>query len=182
MYQVIAPSLFQNKTCRLPGIGTLTMVYKPAKSDFANSLILAPTEIIDFVPEQNERKIFNEFSAMSELIKEELDVSGSVFLKGVGTLIKNNDGQVSFEALQIDPVFLQPIFTDRVIRENTEHALLVGDQQTTNIQMTEYFSEKPLLKVRWKIWALILGGVGACLLAFYLYKYGINSLGNIKPI
>ena len=41
-------------------------------------------------------------------IKEELEERGRVFLKGVGTLIKGNEGQVSFEALQINPVFLQP--------------------------------------------------------------------------
>jgi len=182
MYQVIAPSLFHNKTCRLPGIGTLVMVHKPAQPDFANSQILAPAEVIDFMPEENDKKVFNEFSAIAEIIKEELEERGRVFLKGVGTLIKGNEGQVSFEALQINPVFLQPISTDRVIRENSEHALLVGDQQTTNFQMTEFFSEKPLVKARWKIWALILGGVGVCLLVFYLYKYGINSLGNIRSM
>jgi hypothetical protein len=182
MYQIIAPSLFQNKICRLPGIGTLTMITSPARHDFTNSRILAPTEAVEFIPEYNEENTFNEFSAMSELIKNKLDESGSVFLKGLGTLIRNDDGKISFEALQIDPVFFQPVYAERIIRENAEHALLVGDQETTNFQMTEFFNEKPLLKSRWKLLAIILGAVGICLLMIYLYKNGFNAMGNVRPM
>ena len=182
MYQIIAPCIFQNKTCKLPGIGTLMMVSNPALTDFANAQILAPVESIEFVPEEDGEKVFNEFSAMSELLKSKLDENGSVFLKGIGTLTRNKAGEINFEALAIDPIFFQPVSTERVIRENTEHSLLVGDQQTTNIQMTEFFNEKPLLKARWKIWAIVLGAIGISLLMFYLYRHGGNSLGNVRSI
>jgi len=182
MYQIIAPSLFQNKICRLPGIGTLRIITSSARHDFANAQLLAPVESVEFVPENNDEKVFNEFSAMSELLKSKLDESGSVFLKGLGTLIRNGDGNISFEALQLDPIFFQPVYTERVIRENAEHSLLVGDQQTTNVQMTEFFNEKPLLKSRWKLWAIILGAIGVCALIIYLSRYGFNSLGNIKSL
>ncbi|MEO6722202.1 MAG: hypothetical protein ABIN67_17680 [Ferruginibacter sp.] len=182
MYQIIAPSLFQNKTCRLPGIGTLMMVSRSAQTDFANSQILAPVETIEFIRENNGENVFNEFSAMSELLITKLDESKSVFLKGIGTLTRDEEGQINFEALQIDPVFFQPIATERVIRENTEHSMLVGDQQTTNFQMTEFFNEKPVLKSRWKIWALVLGAIAITVLTVYLYRHGSNSLGNMRSI
>ena len=182
MYQIIAPTLFQNKTCRLPGIGTLTMVNTPAYTNFVNSRIVAPVESISFIPEESGENIFNEFSAIAELLKQQLDEKGQVFLKGVGSFFKGSEGEFTFEAVQIDTVFFQPVTAERVIRENTEHTMLVGDQRTTNFQMTEFFNEKPLLKSRWKIWALLLGIVGACLLLFYLYTHGFNSLGNVNSI
>ncbi len=184
MYQIIAPTLFQNKICRLPGIGTLKIVPGPAQTDFLHSQIFAPTVSIDFLAEQEGEKIFNEFSAMTELLQKKIDEDGSVFLNGIGTFIKDAEGTIKFSGIQVDPVLFQPVAAERVIRENAEHSILVGDQQSSNVQMTVYFNEKPPLakKQWWKIFAIILGAIGIGLLAFFLFKYGFSSLGNSNSI
>ena len=182
MYQIIAPTLFQHKICRLPGIGTLMMVPKPAGKDFVHSQINAPGEIIYFRPEVNGDRIFNEFSAMAELMLQKLDEQGSVVLKGVGSFIKNEDGPIAFFPVPVEPILERPVRFERVIRENAEHAILVGDQQKTNVQMAEFYNEKPLLKQRWKMIALILGVIGLAILAFYFSRYGFNGLGNTRSI
>jgi len=61
MYQIIAPRLFQNKICRLPGIGTLVMVTHSAQTDFINTCIKGPVETIEFIKEAEGEKLFNEF-------------------------------------------------------------------------------------------------------------------------
>ncbi len=182
MYQIIAPTLFQSKICRLPGIGTLKIKTVPAHTDFVNGQIAAPAESIEFLPEPFGENIFNEFSAIAELLKKTIDENGTAFLKGIGTFTKMPDDNLEFSGIQIKPELAQAMRFERVIRENAEHAMLVGDQQTTNVQMTEYFIEKPTPKYNWKIVALILGALGVIALAFYLSKFGVNGLGNSRGL
>ncbi|MEO6229728.1 MAG: hypothetical protein ABJB11_13555 [Ferruginibacter sp.] len=182
MYQIIAPTLFQSKICRLPGIGTLKMATIPAQTDFVNGQISAPAETIEFLQEPFGEKIFNEFSAIAELLKKTLDENGTAFLKGIGTFTRGANDNVEFTGVQIKPALAQNVSFERVIRENAEHAILVGDQQTTNVQMTEFFTEKPIVKYNWKIMAIILGAVGVAVLAFYLSKYGFNAFGNSRAL
>lgn len=178
MYQIIAPTLFQTKICKLPGIGTLKMTTISAYTDFVNGQITAPAETIEFAQEAIGENTFNEFSAIAELLKRTIDENGTAFLKGIGTFTRVSDDKLEFAGVQTRPELVQTVSFERVIRENAEHAILVGDQQTTNVQMSEYFHEKPPVKYNWKIAALILGVVGVAALAFYLSKYGFNGLGN----
>lgn len=179
MYQIIASTLFQNKVCRLPGIGTLFMVTHPAATDFANASIKSPVETIDFIVQQSGEKVFNEFSAISELLKKTIPENGNFFLKGIGIFSRDNSGVIQFAPISIDHIFTPPVTAERVIRQDAEHAMLVGDQQTTNVQMTEYFSEQEPLKDKWWIWAIVLAALGIILLLVYFYRYGFNALGNI---
>lgn len=182
MYQIIASTLFQSKICRLPGIGTLKITTVPAHTNFVDAQIAAPLEKIEFVPEPIGENIFNEFSAIAELLKKAIDETGMAFLKGIGTFRKGEEDSLEFSGIQIKHELAQTVRFDRVIRENAEHAMLVGDQQTTNVQMSEYFTEKPTLKNNWKIVALILGTLGILALAFYLSKFGMNGLANSRGL
>ncbi|MEO6731006.1 MAG: hypothetical protein ABIN01_07295 [Ferruginibacter sp.] len=179
MYQIIASTLFQNKICRLPGIGTLLMLAHPAATDFGNALIKSPLETIDFIAEQSEENAFNEFSAISELLKKNIAENGDFLLKGIGIFSRDNKGVIQFAPISIDPVFTPSLTAERVIRQDAEHAIVVGDQRTTNVQMTEYFSEQEPLKDKWWVWAIGLAALGIILLLVYFYRYGLNALGNI---
>lgn len=181
MYQIIAPTLFQNKICRLPGIGTLVMVSHSAETDFVNACIKSPAETIGFIIGDSEEKGFNEFSAMSELLKKRLDENGSFLLKGIGTFTKDEAGEIRFAAVSIDPVFIPPIEVERVARQDlAEHAILVGDQQTTNVAMSEFFNEKQPLQDKWYVWAIVLAAIAIGILLFYFYQHGVfNEFGNI---
>lgn len=178
MYQIIASTLFQNKICRLPGIGTLVMVPHAAETDFVNGRIKAPFETIEFIAAGQDENLFNEFSAMSELLKKNLDESGSFLLNGIGTFTKINNAEIQFTAIGIEPVFTQPIEVERVIRQDASHAILVGDQQTTTVEMTGFYSEQPTNNDRWWIWAIVLAAVGIGALIVYFYLGGTISLGN----
>ncbi|MEO5892851.1 MAG: hypothetical protein ABIQ31_21555 [Ferruginibacter sp.] len=179
MYQIIAPTLFLNKICRLPGIGTLVMVPHSAETDFVISQIKSPVETIDFIVEDNDEKGFNEFSAISELLQKNLDENGSFLLKGIGTFTKNMMGEIRFLPIPADPMFTFSVTAERVVRPVSSHTLLVGDQQTTNVEMREYFNEKQPSKDRWWVWAIALAAAGIAVLAVYLYQHGVGAFGNV---
>jgi len=182
MDYLIAPTLFQNKICRLPGIGTLSVITNKAENDFVNSRLSAPLPSIIFSASKGNENRFNEFTALSELIKKDLDEKGSVTIQSVGNFIKNELGDVDFIPLEINKIFTPVVIAERVIRNATEHTILVGDKETTNKVMSEYFvedevEEKPT-RSRWWIWAIVLGVIGAAILALYILQNGFNLLGN----
>jgi hypothetical protein len=80
--------------------------------------------------------------------------------------------------------FLQPVKAERVIHPEAEHQILVGDKETTNTLMTEYFSEEVHVKKnRWWIWAIILCLVALIIILLYLNNAGLLSMaGNAMPI
>lgn len=179
MYQLLAPTLFHNKKCRLPGIGVLSLVTNPAQTDFANGQVLAPYETIVFIEDRSDEKVFNEFSALSELLQKNLDEQGTVMLKGIGTFRKLDTGELHFSPIQLDPVFNASVEAKRVIREDASHPMLVGDQETTNVAMSEYFNDsKPVAKSRWWIWALIMGAIGLAMLLIHYYRNGFHFFSN----
>lgn len=182
MDYLIAPALFQNKTCKLPRIGTLTVITSTAETDVGKSLIKAPVPSIVFSAAQEEENIFNEFTALSELIKKDLDEKGRVTLKGVGDFFKNKEGVIDFLPLPLPQRFTPPVVAARIIRQHAEHSMLVGDKETANKVMNEYFveegvDEKPPTN-RWWIWAIVLGVIGTAILALYILQNGFNLLGN----
>ena len=183
MDYLIAPTLFQNKTCRLPGIGTLAVITNTAETDIGKSFIKAPVSSIIFAASQEDENIFNEFTALSELIKKDLDEKGVVTLNGVGDFTKNAEGIISFQPQQLNDFFIPSVTAKRIVRQNVPHSMLVGDKETTNTVMAEYFVEEEVeLKPttdRWWVCAIVLGVIGLCIVAVYIAQNGVNLFGNV---
>jgi hypothetical protein len=182
MHQIIAPTLFQNKICKLPGIGTLQMIYHSAQTDFVNGLIKSPTESIDFIAAGSGENEFNEFSALSDLIKKSLYENGSFFLQGIGTFLQVNEEEVKFEPIVVEAFYSQPVHVERVIRQDVAHPILVGDQQSTNIEMAEYLTGQPSKSNRWAMWAFLLFVIGVFAVLMYFFLNGNASLGNLLDL
>ncbi len=181
MYDIIAASFFQKKNCILPGIGQLSFTSKAAETDFSNSQLLAPRQSIVFIPSSQENNLpFNEFSAISELMKKTLETTGEVAITGIGSFTKQENGQLHFKAIELDPVFFQPVQAVRVTRQDAEHNILVGDKETTSTVMNEmlHVEETNKVKDHWWIWAIVWLAVAAAIVGYYFYDFGFNNLGN----
>lgn len=184
MEYLIAPTLFQKKICRLPGIGTLSMSQHPTMNDRVAGKLKAPEPFIYFSSaRENEENVFNEFTALSELMKKELEESGRVNLTGVGEFVKNENDGIDFLPTHINPFFMPDVSAKRVIRQNAEHAILVGDKETTNTEMSGYYYDEnqgvPVPKNRWWIWAIVLAVAAIATIALYVWQNGFNLLGNV---
>jgi hypothetical protein len=183
MEYLIAPILFRKKNCRLPGIGTLFIKNHPAVTNVAEAVIKAPEPFISFSPvNESDDNAFNEFTALSELIRKDIDEKGTVTLKGVGDFVKQENGTIDFVASRIHPLFMPDATAVRVIRQNAEHTILVGDRETTNTQMSGYFvAEEGTVPVmdRWWVWAIVLGAIGLVIIGLYLLQNGFNLFGNV---
>ena len=182
MDYLIAPTLFQNKTCRLPGIGVFTVISNNAKIDSHDKLITAPVPSIVFTALRDDKNGFNEFTALSELIKKDLYVVGKVNLKGIGDFVKNEDGTIGFIPLQLSRHFTPPVVAELAIHEDATYSRLVGDRETSDIALPGSLAEDEIVKDRWWIWAIILGAIGAGILIYYIAQNGLDILGNAIKI
>ena len=79
--------------------------------------------------------------------------------------------------------FFQSVVAERVIHPQAEHQILVGDKETTNTVMTEFLTEKPEVRDRWWIWAIVLGAIGLLILLIYFTgANGTSPFGNAIKI
>ncbi len=192
MQQQLASFLFQNKTCPLPGLGTLSIQGSGAEVDFTNKKISAPKPFIDFVNYDSDASGLLNYLAVSlpggrqvvtealdhfcENLKKEITNQSNPKLEHIGNFFIDRSGKIGFKQEELPASFLQPVFAERVIHPDAEHQMLVGDKETTNTQMTGLLSPKPAIKDQWWIWAMVLAAIGLLLLV--LYFTGSNSAAS----
>lgn len=177
IFDVIAASFFRKKQCVLPGIGRLELLEKSAIYDFPQHQILAPEPFIRFIPLPDAVSMFNEFSAISQLLKEKLLRTGEVTVTGMGSFTYGN-GIVDFTPAAFPEALLQPVPAVKVIHKDAVHTMLVGDLETTNTAMQELLSEQAEVNISWWKAALLLAAVAAAALIYYLSVYGFNGLAS----
>lgn len=178
MEYIIAPVLFQQKSCRIPGIGTLSLEQGITSVDFINSKLLRSLPVIRFKLETGEGYGYNEFTALGQMIRKELDVKGQMVLAGIGTFSKKLDGNISFDPISLRKDYFPEVAAERVIRLDATHTILVGDKETDSVVMTEFYAEKPRQRDYWRLWSLLLACLGIGTLVFYIYRYGWHLLSS----
>ena len=178
MDYLIAPTLFKNKTCRLPGIGTLHVIDKSAETDYVNQKISAPQPLIVFSAPQDDEDMFNEFTALSELIKKDLDEKGTVILKGIGEFTKDEHGAINFIPLVLNKYFFPSIDAKQRLEEDEQNALLLIEEKLAKTEKPALLLEKETQKSNWWIWAIVLSVVGLSVIGYYIFQHGFNSFGN----
>lgn len=195
MHQLIASYLFQTRSCPLDNLGSLSITTTAADPDFTNKIINPPIPNILF--QQNELPVTgltnfiadstgcDETEATAALdhfydqLKTDIADKGSAKLNGIGNLYVDSSGNLQFQQEELPNVFLQPVIANRVIHPQAEHHILVGDKESTNTLMTEYFNEEPVKKDRWWIWAIVLGVIAITLILIYLNSGTASShFGN----
>lgn len=198
MQDLITSFIIQSKECRLADIGKFTIVTAPAKADIANKQISPGLKEIVFTKREekisdelvkyiaNKKKI-SSFEALSEIkkwcadTKEKLKNGEIILLQPLGVLKKEPTGNISFES-QIVTLFFGSVAAERVIHKNSEHAVLVGDRETTSSVMNQFYSlEEPATKSNaWKIIAIVLLVIALVFLFFHFYghPFSLSEFGN----
>ena len=199
MQKQIASYLFQNKTCPLPGLGTLSVLNSVAEADFTNKLIAAPKSFIQFNNTETDTagllnylvsttggdkyEVTEALDHFCDNLKNKIADQSDMQIESIGTFFVDGSGNINFTPQELPTAFVQPVFAERVIHPDTEHQILVGDKETTNTVMTGYFNETPVVKDRWWIWAIVLSVTGLIALIIYFTELnGVSPFGNAIKI
>ncbi len=197
MQDLITSFLVQTKECSLPGIGKFSIVTTPAELDIARKKMFPPLDEIlytgkpdkiseDLVKYISIKKGLSQTEALETIktwckdAKEKLNTGEKIIFGSIGNLQKNASGNIF---LQVEKPFnfFEPVPAERVIHKNTEHAVLVGDKETTSSVMNQFLQEEEIVKrFPWKIKAIILLAIALVILFihFYSHSFSLSSTGN----
>ena len=173
-------------------MGTFEIVVQSPQLDVADKRITSPVYLTrhnqdDHVPDHqfrffandgvDEKEVRNELYSFGERLKRQ--VQNSPFhWKGLGTL-KYSSSSVLFEPDEILLDSLQPVTAEKVIRQNVQHSMLVGDREMNSQQVNEVLS-RVQYKRPWFItvgWILLIVAVVAILIYLYSHNFQTSSTG-----
>lgn len=199
---VLNSYLYQHKRISIPGLGTLHMERLPARTDFVNARILAPMYRFRFdqyfdapdkdlfgylaqqlgVPDFEAIKWYNEFaySLRSKIRSNEL-----AEWPGLGAFRADEKGEIFFETAHPPFEPAQPVLANRIIREQSEHTVLIGDVETTNTAITEQaVAGVHVERESWWIYALIIAAIAISFAVLHYYRQdaGSRSSGNQQGV
>lgn len=202
MVRLISTYLLHNHSVSIPGLGTIYIERTPAQSDFVNRQILPPsyhfrfdryfdTPGKDFFTFLSVKKHIHDFEAIKMFNEWALELRNSISgvdqsaeLEGIGLLKRDASGDVVFEPAVKPEAYTLSVPAERIIRTNAKHIMLVGDKETTNVEMSDYLQEEPSRKrISWWVYALIIAAV--CIIAIVLFYYNNGSafpFGNQQKI
>lgn len=190
MQDLLSSYLFQYKKCPLPGVGSLVIRRSEAEIIAGEKRITAPAEEIIFSGDElNADDLIWFIAAQKNINKEEaayqlnryceaiknLEGGDKTNIANTGDFYKDADGNLAF--IGVKPSFAAAdIYAEKVIHPDRSHAILVGDTETTNVAMNEYYAEEaPAPKSKWWIFALVLFAIAAALIIYYYNAPGHNS-------
>ena len=191
MQKLIATYLFQHKKCALPEICILEIIRTEAEVIAGERKITSPVPAISFTDHfTDSADLQNYISVNKEISHEEAGYQLQKFCKdlnalqketpfeipGAGNFYITRSGKLAFDPVVIPQSFLPDVQAVRLIHTDTPHAILVGDTETTNAAMEEFFKEEnPIIKSNRWIEALILLLLAAAAIIFYLNSKNSNS-------
>ncbi len=172
-----------NRSLALPGIGFFYTETKPAVLDFVNKTLQAPVTEVVYSNETNDdgeklcgfiskesglstTDAVGRFNQYVQQIKQQLETGAVIELQGIGTLSKK-EGNYSFTPGLNIQNFFPGIIAERVIRQNAEHNVRVGEDNKTSTEMHVSLARQEVKKERWWIAALVLGAIGIAVIAYY---------------
>jgi hypothetical protein len=201
MYVELYQYFVLHKRLNIPGIGTFLLERKPAVSDFPNKIILPPSMSIalhhgNATPSKNfftwladtlkisDRDAVIRFNDFAFELKRKLSAGDRVQWDGVGTLSSGLAGEIRFESALKNAAIEVPVKAEKVIRENAEHTVRVGEDERTSVQMLEWLNQPQVKRNYWWALALVVGLLMTMFLGWYFSEKGIktSSTGNANAL
>lgn len=192
MLTLVTKYLLQYKRVCIPNVGTFELVANSPQLNVADKLISSPAYLTRYFPGQEvtdhqynffasagmeKERLMQELFLFGEKLKRKIQTS-PFYWKGFGTL-KCISSEVLFEPDEIVIEGLQPVPAQKVLRENVQHNMLVGDQEMTSQQVTEALTHVEY-KRPWFIiagWVLLIVATIAIIIFLYMNNFRTTSTG-----
>lgn len=190
MYAELYQYLILYKQLPVPGIGTFLLERKPAQGDFLNRQILPPVYSIGLrpnasIPSTNffvwlgnalgitDRDAVIRFNDFAFDMKRQITGGDTIQWNGIGTLSKGLAGEIKLTDAAITSPEM-PVAAEKLIRENAEHMVRVGEDERSSTEMTAALTKTVTKKSYWWIPALIILVLATGFIAWYLYTNGFD--------
>jgi hypothetical protein len=192
MQDLIASYLVQKKECALPLLGNFKIQSSPAVLDIADKQIIPSSEEIIYSEEADYlsddlatyvakikhiplSKAEDDINNWCLNTKVKLDSGETITFYSIGNLRKSSSGNVLFQK-EKGINFYEPVPAERVIHKDDEHAVLVGDKETTSVAMNEFYREIIQSDDRaWIRWAIGLFLIAFIILIFYFANHSFTE-------
>ena len=185
--------LLRHEQLQLPGIGCLRLHRRPAEVDFRNRQVQAPVYSIQLDPEDESAsardlaaplsetlgltadEALQKFSELCRGLRQRLVKGGSFQWNGVGVFRLDDAGKISLDPVGSDPELFSPVPAERIVRQDAEHLVTVGEQSRTSTEMSRMLAQTDIpgrKAVRWWLLPLIVGLAASAFVAWYSLKQG----------
>lgn len=202
MYRELYQYLILNKQLNLPGIGTFLVEKKPADFDIADKMVRSPAFTISLlsgntIPSKNffswlgsrlavnEREAVIRFNDFLFDLKKQLSSGGKLEWSGIGTLSKGLGGDIHFETAVKDHSPGTDVPAVKVLRQNAEHTVRVGEDQKSSYEMKERLHHTSTGKRSW-LWpaAIVIAILSIIFIGYYFSTHGLttSAAGNQKKL
>jgi hypothetical protein len=201
MYGELYQYLILHKQLNIPGVGTFLLERKPADIDFINKMANPPAYTIalhhgNAAPTKNvftwlsselnisENDASTRFNDFALDMKDKVLAGEKLHWTGIGVLSKGMAGEIRFEASLKDLKAGTPVPAIKVVRENAEHSVLVGEQEKTSTEMAEMLVPVTKTKVHWWGLVVIVALLAIIFIAIYFSSKGVStsSAGNQQQL
>jgi hypothetical protein len=204
MYEALYRFLIRYRKLDLPGIGAIALQMESSRSEFVNRAFLPPAYFFSLEKgkEKPPTKLFSwlaanfgvtENEAIAKFndfvfdLRDQLQNGQEVAWDGVGLFSQQQAGEIKFTTFRNNLSFLGEVIAEKVIRENVEHTMLVGEHEKTSTQMSEMLSSEIVEREKsshWWIWPLAAIIAILIFLGWYFSEHGISgsSTGNNQKI
>lgn len=203
MFDLLTKYLFEYRQLPIPHVGVFELEKKEAGTDLTIETIVAPAWQVKFtanksfdnyshgdlynwlcvnkaVTKEEARRLFEMFS---DNLETRLANEEKITWEGLGTLQEVN-GTVAFTPEEAHFSPFTNVVAKKIIRENTSHATLVGDRETTTAQMREQLllQDERKGKGTTVLWVLLAAAIAAS--AWYFLQNGCNksATGNRQKV
>ena len=198
MEDLIERFLLMYKYCPLPNVGTLRMcesssaiipgvnqITAPSATIMLDETITDSSGFLDFASKAmgiSETEAENALAALCSSLSK-LNDNNEYRLKSAGCF-KKEDGRLCFYQSELPKEFLPVINLKRVVRPNNVHKVRVGEDERTNMFMSEFLDKTKSRKMNYQwLYVAALTLIGICLIVFYFFnKQGNGTFGNSNSI
>ncbi len=200
MLEKLHQYLLLHKRLVIPGVGILRVETKPAYIDYAKRLIEAPVQSITLnhgntgIEERfyswlanafsvGEREAHQRFEDFCKDMKAGILSGQKMSWQGIGSFSKGLAGEIHFQTAMKDIAIGKAIVADKVLRENVEHEVRVGEDVKTSGEMLKILTTEKKAKSYWWVAAALL--IGAVIyIGYYFSTQGVSAqaAGNQQPV
>lgn len=192
MYGELYQYLVLHKQLNIPGIGTFQVERKPADIDFIGKVVNPPAYTVALhhgnttaskkvfswlsdVFNISERDALSRFNDFAFELRDKVMAGDKLEWDGVGVLSKGLAGEIRFDASLKGMTIGELIPANKVIRENAQHLVRVGEDQKTSTEMMERLVPEEEKRSYWWAAALIIGLLALFFLAWYFSARRLDS-------